>query len=410
MNSFQVRTLNNGIRVVHQPVNNSKIVHCGFTLDVGSRDEKPHQVGIAHFWEHMAFKGTEKRKAYHILNRLDSVGGELNAYTTKEKIFFHASVLEPHFERAIDLLTDITFNSNFPEKQIQKERQVILEEMAMYADSPEDAIQDEFDEIIFSDHPLGNNILGTQKSLKSFTREDFLSFLDENIDTERIVFSVVGDIKERKLNRLIDKYLYNIPHKTRQRDRLLFDQYKPKTKNIKKEISQAQCAIGTTAFPIHHPKRLPFFMLTNILGGPGMNTRLNMALREKHGFVYAIDAGYHPFIDTALFSIFFGTDPGQLNRSINLVKKELQKLQKTKLGSLQLHVAKEQLMGQLAMAEENNMSFMLMLGRSLLDKDNIESIDEIFSQIKKITSDELRDIANEVWNEENLSILTYSTK
>ncbi|GAB3332452.1 pitrilysin family protein [Marivirga atlantica] len=410
MKSFQVRTLNNGIRVVHQPVNNSKIVHCGFTLDVGSRDEKPHQVGIAHFWEHMAFKGTEKRKAYHILNRLDSVGGELNAYTTKEKIFFHASVLEQHVERAIDLLTDITFNSNFPEKQIQKERQVILEEMAMYADSPEDAIQDEFDEVIFSDHPLGNNILGTQKSLKSFTREDFINFLDENIDTERIVFSVVGDIKERKLNRLIDKYLYNIPHKTRQRDRLLFDQYKPKTKNVKKEISQAQCAIGTTAYPIHHPKRLPFFMLSNILGGPGMNTRLNMVLREKHGFVYAIDAGYHPFIDTALFSIFFGTDPGQLNRSINLVKKELQKLQKTPLGSLQLHVAKEQLMGQLAMAEENNMSFMLMLGRSLLDKDNIESIDEIFTQIKKISANELMDIANEVWAEENLSILTYSAK
>ena len=410
MKSFQVRTLNNGIRVVHQPVNNSKIVHCGFTLDVGSRDEKLHQVGIAHFWEHMAFKGTEKRKAYHILNRLDSVGGELNAYTTKEKIFFHASVLEQHVERAIDLLTDITFNSNFPEKQIQKERQVILEEMAMYADSPEDAIQDEFDEVIFSDHPLGNNILGTQKSLKSFTREDFINFLDENIDTERIVFSVVGDIKERKLNRLIDKYLYNIPHKTRQRDRLLFDQYKPKTKNVKKEISQAQCAIGTTAYPIHHPKRLPFFMLSNILGGPGMNTRLNMVLREKHGFVYAIDAGYHPFIDTALFSIFFGTDPGQLNRSINLVKKELQKLQKTPLGSLQLHVAKEQLMGQLAMAEENNMSFMLMLGRSLLDKDNIESIDEIFMQIKKISANELMDIANEVWAEENLSILTYSAK
>jgi predicted Zn-dependent peptidase len=358
----------------------------------------------------MAFKGTEKRKAYHILNRLDSVGGELNAYTTKEKIFFHASVLEQHVERAIDLLTDITFNSNFPEKQIQKERQVILEEMAMYADSPEDAIQDEFDEVIFSDHPLGNNILGTQKSLKSFTREDFINFLDENIDTERIVFSVVGDIKERKLNRLIDKYLYNIPHKTRQRDRLLFDQYKPKTKNVKKEISQAQCAIGTTAYPIHHPKRLPFFMLSNILGGPGMNTRLNMVLREKHGFVYAIDAGYHPFIDTALFSIFFGTDPGQLNRSINLVKKELQKLQKTPLGSLQLHVAKEQLMGQLAMAEENNMSFMLMLGRSLLDKDNIESIDEIFTQIKKISANELMDIANEVWAEENLSILTYSAK
>ncbi len=391
-------------------MSNSKIVHCGFTLDIGSRDEKPHQVGIAHFWEHMAFKGTVKRKAFHILNRLDSVGGELNAYTTKEKIFFHASVLEQHVERAIELLTDITFSSNFPEKQIQKERQVILEEMTMYADSPEDAIQDEFDEVVFNGHSLGNNILGTSKSLKTFERADFLHFLDENLDTERIVFSVVGDIKAQKLNRLIERYLINIPHKSRKRDRLLFDCYQPISKNVTRNISQAQCAIGTTAFPIHHPKRLVFFMLVNILGGPGMNTRLNMALREKHGFVYAIDAGYHPFIDTALFSIFFGTDPGQLNRSISLVKKELVKLQQIPLGSLQLHVAKQQLMGQLAMAEENNMSFMLMLGRSLLDKDKIESIDEIFKQIKNISATELMDIANEVWAEENLSILTYSTK
>ena len=410
MSSHHISTLENGIRIVHQSVNNSKIVHCGFVLDIGSRDEKPHQVGIAHFWEHMAFKGTEKRKAFHILNRLDSVGGELNAYTTKEKIYFHASVLEQHLERAIDLLVDITFHSNFPEKQVEKERLVILEEMAMYYDSPEDAIQDQFDELIFKGHPLGNNILGTQESLKNFKREDFIQFLEENMDTEKIIFSIVGNVPQRKLNRLISKYIQPIQSRSKKRERLTFEQYEPRQLEVKRDISQAQCAIGTTAFPIHHPKRLPFFMLVNILGGVGMNTRLNMALREKHGFVYAIDAGYHPFTDTALFSIFFGTDPAQLNRSISLVKKELKRLRENPLGSLQLHVAKEQLMGQMAMAEENNMNFMTMLGRSLLDKDDIESLDQIFNQIRSVSASQLQDLANEVWSEDRLSILTYRPK
>jgi len=410
MNSYKIKTLENGIRVIHQPVSNSKIVHCGFALDIGSRDEKPHQVGIAHFWEHMAFKGTKKRKTYHILNRLDSVGGELNAYTTKEKIFFHASVLEQYLDKAMDLLVDITFQSIFPEKQIEKERLVILEEMAMYKDSPEDDIQDQFDEVIFSDHPLGNNILGTEESLKSFTRQHFLEFLEENLDTERTVFSIVGNIPERKLERYIKKYLEPIEHHKRKRERIPFNNYKPNNINQNKEISQSQCAIGATAYPIHHPKRLAFFMLVNILGGPGMNSRLNMALREKYGFVYAIDAGYHPFTDTALFSIFFGTDPGQLPKSIKLVKKELKKLQEQPLGSLQLHVAKQQLMGQLAMAEENNMNYMLMLGRSLLDKDKIESLDELFEQIKLVSARDLQDTAHEIFTEDRLSILTYKAK
>lgn len=410
MNPYNIKTLENGIRVIHQPVSNSKIVHCGFALDIGSRDEKPHQIGIAHYWEHMAFKGTKRRKTFHILNRLDSVGGELNAYTTKEKIFFHASVLGQYLDKAMDLLVDITFQSVFPEKQIEKERQVILEEMAMYKDSPEDDIQDRFDEVIFSNHPLGNNILGTEASLKSFTRQHFLDFLEENLDTERTVFSIVGDVPKKKLDRFIKKYLEPIEHRKRTRQRLAFDHYQTKILNFNKETSQSQCAIGTTAYPLHHPKRLAFFMLVNILGGPGMNSRLNMALREKHGFVYAIDAGYHPFTDTALFSIFFGTDPGQLSKSIKLVKKELKKLQDQPLGSLQLHVAKQQLMGQLAMAEENNMNYMLMLARSILDKDKIESLDELFEQIKRVSATDLQDTAHEILNEDRLSILTYKAK
>lgn len=407
MKAYTIDTLENGIRVIHQPVNNSKIVHCGFALDIGSRDEKEHQVGIAHFWEHMAFKGTEKRKAFHILNRLDSVGGELNAYTTKEKIFFHASVLDRYFEKAVDLLTDITFHSVFPEKQIERERQVILEEMAMYHDAPEDAIQDQFDELVFKNHPLGNNILGDAQSIKAFKRQDFHQFIQENLDTERIVFSIVGDIPKKKIDRLVKKYLEPIAPTKRTRERLTFNNFTPSIEEVKRDVTQSQCAIGTTAYPILDKKRLPFFMLVNILGGPGMNTRLNMALREKYGFVYAIDAQYTAFHDTALFSILFGTEPRQLNKSIQLVKKELKLMREKKLGTLQLHKAKEQLMGQLAMAEENNMNFMLMLGRSLLDKDAIESLDSLFTQINAINAEELQDIANEIWPEDRLSILKF---
>lgn len=407
MVDYEIYTLPNGIRIVHKQVSNTKIVHCGFILDIGSRDEKPEQQGIAHFWEHMAFKGTRKRKAFHILNRLDSVGGELNAYTTKEKICFYASVLDNHFENAIELLTDITFDSIFPEKQIEKERNVILEEMAMYYDAPEDAIQDDFDGVVFDNHPLGKNILGTAESVKSFTRDDFKSFILENLDTERLIFSFVGNLPLKKVVKMAEKYLKDIPRFTAKSDRLLFKGYHPKNLKVSRSLTQAQCAIGRTAYPINDNKRLPFFTIINILGGPGMNSRLNLALREKYGFVYAIDATYNPYIDTGLLGIFFGTEPKQVDKSIKLVLKELKLFRNQPLGTLQLHRAKEQLMGQLAMAEENNISLMLMMGKSLLDSGRIESLEDIFSSIKKISSSELQDIANEMFDEDQLSILSF---
>ena len=211
MEDYNLLELPNGIRVVHKEVANTKIVHCGFILDIGSRDESESQLGIAHFWEHMAFKGTRKRKAFHILNRLDSVGGELNAYTTKEKICFYASVLDKHIQNAFEILQDITFDSIFPEKQIEKERGVILEEMSLYRDSPEDAIQDEFDHVIFGDHPLGQNILGTPKSVRSFSRQDFQQFLQQNMNTEEVVFSCVGNIPFKKVKRLAEKFFGQVP-------------------------------------------------------------------------------------------------------------------------------------------------------------------------------------------------------
>lgn len=407
MVDYNLFTLPNGIRVVHKQVPSTKIVHCGFVLDIGSRDEREDQLGIAHFWEHMAFKGTKKRKAFHILNKLDSVGGELNAYTTKEKICFYASALDKHMESAFELLQDITFESIFPEKQIENEKGVILEEMSLYHDSPEDAIQDEFDNVIFKDHPLGKNILGTPSSVRSFHRSDFQDFLKANLNTERVVFSCVGNVPLKKVQRLAEKYFGPIPHYSAEKQRINFGKYTPGHEVISRNITQAQCAIGTTAYSLNDKNRLPLYMLINVLGGPGMNSRLNLALREKYGFVYNIEAAYHPYSDTGLLAIFFGTEQKQVERSRRLIDKELRLLREKPLGTMQLHKAKEQLIGQLAMAEENNTSLMLMMGKTLLDLDKVDSLDSIFKKIRSLDSRVLQEVAQEALAENRMSSLTF---
>lgn len=410
MKDYELLVLPNGLRVAHKQISNSKIAHCGFILDIGSRDESPEQQGIAHFWEHMAFKGTKKRKAFHILNRLDSLGGELNAYTTKEKICFYASVLNNHFEKALDLLKDITFDSIFPELQIERERNVILEEMSLYLDNPEDAIQDDFDHLIFPGHPLGYNILGTKTSVRSFQKNDFDLFIKQNLNTEKVIFSSVSDLPSKKVFKLAEKYLKDIPDFRSGKTRKEFHNYLPRTRLEKRSITQAHCGIGRTAYPIKHENRLPFLMLVNILGGPAMNSRLNLALREKYGFVYSVDANYSPFIDTGLFNIFFGTERKQLYRCVDLVMKELKTLKAKPLGTLQMHKAREQFLGQMAMAEENNISLMLMMGKSLLDLGKIESYEAVVDEVNAITAQQLFELSNEMFAEEAFSFLYFVPK
>ncbi|QIX60826.1 insulinase family protein [Hymenobacter sp. BT18] len=407
MSEYDLYELPNGIRVLHKQVLHTKIAHCGFLLDIGSRDEKPAQQGLAHFWEHMAFKGTEKRKSFHILNRLETVGGELNAYTTKEKICFYASLLSTHFERAFELLTDLTFHSVFPEKEIEKERGVILEEMSMYVDAPEDAIIDDFDAVVFGNHSLGHNILGTRESVSSFQQPDFRQFLQENVRTDRLVFSSVSNLPFKEVKRLADKYLAPLPPKLGERPRIPFAGYQPLSRIEHKSITQAHCLIGGAAYAIEDERRIPFFLLNNLLGGPGMNSRLNLAVREKYGLVYTIDSTYSPYTDTGLFGIYFGTEKKQVNRTISLVQKELKLLRDKTLGTSQLHVAKEQLMGQLAMAEESNGGLMQLLAKSTLDLDRVEPLTEIFERIKRITAPELQGIAQDLLREDNLSVLQY---
>lgn len=407
MQDFELITLPNGIRVVHREAPNTKIAHVGIMLDIGSRDELPEEQGIAHFWEHMAFKGTKKRKAFHIIDRLDSLGGELNAYTTKEKICFYAAVLDNHLDKAVELLADITFGSVFPPAQIEKEKMVILEEMAMYLDTPEDAIQDDFDSIVFREHALGKNILGTTETVPKFQQADFFSFLQRNLNTEKIILSSVGSYSLKKLTRLAEKYLAGVPHKNHTNKRQLFEGYRVQNSEVKRNITQSHAAIGSASFDLKSKKRIPFFLLVNILGGPGMNSRLNLTLREKYGFVYGIDANYAPYIDTGMFSIFFATDPKNLKKSFDLIEKEMNLLKSKPLGNMQLHKAKQQIKGQLAMSEENNNAMMLMMAKSLLDLDKVPNLNNLFEVIEGVTSTQLQDLANECLNLDEMCTLTY---
>ncbi len=382
-------------------------MHCGFALDIGSRDEDWAQEGLAHFWEHMAFKGTQTRKSFHVLSRLEVVGGDLNAYTTKEKIWFHASALDTHFERCLELLRDITFFSTFPEKEIEKEKGVILEEMAMYQDSPEESIIDDFEQLVFGNHPLGHNILGRNETVSHFTQKDFKKFLANRISNERLIFSLTGNLKTEEVERLCRHYLSDLPTARVSYERKKFSGYKARHLEQHKPITQAHTMLGVPAYSLHHKHRIPLFMLTHLLGGTGMTSRLNMSLRERKGLVYSVEANYTPFVDTGLFHIYFGTEKKNTEKATELVRKEMQLLREKKLGTLQLHQLKEQIKGQLAMAEENNMSFMQMMGKSMLDLGKVESLHRLLQSIDGISAEVLCDVANEVLNEKKFSRLDY---
>jgi predicted Zn-dependent peptidase len=405
---YNIKELSNGIRIVHQEVTHTRLVHCGFILNMGSRDEDKDQEGLAHFWEHMAFKGTHKRKTFHIINRLESLGGELNAYTTKEKVCFYASILKEHYPKAADLLFDITFNSTFPTKQIEKERQVILEEMAMYRDSPDDSIQDDLDALVFENHALGRNILGTEETVGRFTQQDFIDYISSRLDTSEIVFSVVGNTSFDKALKSIEGPLNQIQPKRTLYVRNGFNDYIPKQKTVQREVTQSLCAMGRPAYSLHDPNRYKLYLLNNILGGPSMNSRLNLSLRENYGYVYSIESSYQPFSDTGFFGIYFGTENKTLKKCLTIVNREMEKLRKKKLGHIQLHMAKEQAIGQMAMAEENYAGLMLVYGKSLIDHGKIDPLEKIFDQIRSTTAEEIQDIANEIFDPSQLSYLIYT--
>ena len=403
---YQIHNLKNGIRVVHSG-SNSNIAYCGLIMNTGSRDELDNQHGLAHFFEHAIFKGTKKRRAYHILNNLESVGGELNAFTTKEDTCIHAAFLKEHYEKTLDLLSDITFNSVFPEKEIEKEKNVIIDEINSYKDNPSELIFDEFEDVLYKNSSLGKNILGSEKKIKSYSKNDIIKFINDNYSTNQIIIFSLGNIKFKKLVKLTEKHFAHIPEKiTKKRNKENF-KYKPDNIILKKNTYQTHSIIGNIAYNLWHNKRTTLSLLNNLLGGNTMNSRLSMALREKNGFVYDIESNYTSYSDTGALTIYFGTNKDKLDKSFKLIYKEIDKLRNKKLGPLQLKRAKQQLIGQIAISAENKEGIAYNMGKSLLIYDKIDSFAEINKKINATTAQDILEVANEILDKNKLSILTY---
>lgn len=403
---FSTYTLRNGIRIIHRNTD-SPVAHLGVMINAGSRDEEGDEHGMAHFIEHSVFKGTKKRKAYHILNRIEGVGGELNAYTTKEETVLYSTFLNEYYERSAELIGDILLNSVYPDKELEKEKEVIYEEINSYKDSPSELIFDEFDELIFDGHPIARNILGTRENIQSFHRNDVLDFIDKNYHTDQIVISSVGNIRFKELVRILDKYFGQAPEKSRKSRRSEFGNYNPHTLEVDKDTFQSHCVMGNIAYDIEHPKRIVLVLLNNILGGQAMNSRLNMALREKRGMAYNVESSYTPFTDTGLFSVYFGTDKENLLRARDLVQKEFDLLRNNPLGAIQLSKAKKQLIGQIAISTESHEDLMLAIGKSYLLYNKVDPLRIVFSKIEAISAQELQDVANEILDPSMISTLTY---
>lgn len=403
---YQTFQLTNGIRLIHQYVD-SPVAHFGLIINTGSRDEEVNEQGMAHFIEHVIFKGTKKRKAFHVLSRLEDVGGELNAYTTKEETAIYASFLNEYYHRTMELISDILINSNFPEHELEKEKEVIIEEINSYKDSPSEQIFDDFEELIFPDHPFGRNILGIPDHLRQFHRKEIKSFIQKNYHTDQMVICSVGKIPFQRLQKLAIRYFSHLPENRRTKQRKAITIYRPETKVINHETYQSHCVIGNQAYDSNHPKRIAMVLLNNILGGQSMNSRLNLALRERQGLTYNIESNYTAYTDTGIVSIYFGTDRENLDRALSLVHKELEKFRTQKLGSLQMSKGKKQLIGQLAIGHENREELMLTLAKSYLLYNKVDDLKAVQAKIEAITADDIIEIANEIFTPEKLSTLIF---
>lgn len=407
MLDYQTHTLANGLRIIRIP-SPSPVVYCGFAINAGTRDERDNEQGMAHFVEHILFKGTQKRKAWHILNRMENVGGDLNAFTNKEETVVYSAFLAEHFSRAFELLADIVFHSVFPQREIDKEVEVILDEIQSYEDTPSELIFDEFENIIYRGHSLGRNILGLPEQLKKFRTEDALQFVGRYYQPQNMVFFLKGNVDMNKIIRLAERYLSGISSSSPvMSERQPLPLYIPEQVHINKDTHQAHVMIGCRGYNAHDEKRTGLYLLNNMLGGPGMNSRLNVALRERRGLVYNVESNLTSYTDTGVFSIYFGTDPDDIDICMKLVYKELKKFRNNKLTSLQLMAAKKQLIGQIGVATDNFENEALGIGKTFLHYDKFESQEAVFQRIESLTANNLLEIANEVFAEENLSTLLY---
>lgn len=396
---YVTHTLPNGLRMIHLP-SASPVSYCGFAIEAGTRDEGEEEPGLAHFVEHMLFKGTTKRKAWHILNRMENVGGELNAYTTKEDTFVYSIFLEEHFARAFELLADLVFHSRFPQHEIEKEVDIILDEINSYNDSPSELIFDEFENLLFNGHALGHNILGDEASLMRFTTASALSFTQKYYVPSNLVFFSMGQMPMDTIVRLAEKFAGDVtlppPANGRKPPALI----PPQQRTVKKETHQAHVITGSRAYSMYDPKRIPLYLLNNLLGGPGMNSRLNVSLREKNGLVYNVESNVTAYTDTGFAAIYFGTDPKNRAKACRLVRKELDRLCNEKLTPAQLAAARKQLTGQLGVAGDNREGLFLSLGKSFLHHNRYDTLQEIFRKIGQVTPDDLLTVARETFSPE----------
>ena len=445
---YNTYTLDNGLRIIHLP-SDSKVVYCGYQINAGTRNEEPGEEGLAHFCEHVTFKGTERRKAWHILNCLESVGGDLNAYTNKEGTVYYSAILKEHIARAVDLLSDIVFHSVYPQAEIDKEVEVICDEIESYNDSPAELIYDEFENILFKGSPLGHNILGTAEQVRSFKTEDALHFTRKLYRPDNAIFFAYGDIDFKKLVKLIQKALGECPkgrelacsadcksaetpteeriaeetpteetpreemeagdanHKVQSSKFKVQSKVAGKTIVMQKNTHQAHVMIGTRAYDVNDDRRMPLYLLNNMLGGPGMNAKLNLALREHNGLVYTVESTMVAYGDTGTWSIYFGCDEHDVKRCLRLVRKELDKFMQKPLSDAQLKAAKKQIKGQIGVACDNRENFALDFGKSFLHYGWEKNVDRLYEQVDEITAAQIQAVAQELFDKDRLTTLIF---
>lgn len=449
---YNTYTLDNGLRIIHLP-SDSKVVYCGYQINAGTRNEEPGEEGLAHFCEHVTFKGTERRKAWHILNCLESVGGDLNAYTNKEGTVYYSAILKEHIARAVDLLTDIVFHSVYPQAEIDKEVEVICDEIESYNDSPAELIYDEFENIIFKGSPLGHNILGTAEQVRSFKTEDALRFTRKLYRPDNAIFFAYGDIDFKKLVKLIRKALADddsgkVAENAANSVGKLAEEKLPQISQItqipgdensitteksvssvksvgpenypsvgkeiagqtivmQKNTHQAHVMIGTRAYDVNDSRRMPLYLLNNMLGGPGMNAKLNLALREHNGLVYTVESTMVAYGDTGIWSIYFGCDEHDVKRCLRLVRKELDKFMQKPLSEAQLKAAKKQIKGQVGVACDNRENFALDFGKSFLHYGWEKNVDRLYEQVDEITAEQIQAVAQELFDKDRLTTLIF---
>lgn len=386
------------------------VAHCGLIIAAGSRDEEEDEHGLAHFLEHCFFKGTKNRKNHHILSRLDAVGGELNAFTAKEETWIHASMLKEHYERAIELIADITFHPSFPAEEIEKEKEVIIDELNSYFDSPSEMIFEEFDQQLFGNHAIGRSILGTKESINKVKRSDLERFRKRNLTAEQLVFSSAGNIPVEKLQLFLEKYLgkEKLAPFTQKRS-------KPTMKAgkkifVEKDIHQVNYLVGGKAYSYPHKLRPALTLLTNVLGGPALNNKLSMVIREKYGLAYHVECTYAPFTDCGIFSLYLGTDKENLKKATDLAEKTLSYYKDNKMSSRQLHEAKKQIIGQMALAQDSGSALMFNLGKSLYLFNRIDTMQEVFRRLEEITAEQIQQAAIDTFKFEKMNVLAYVPK